>query len=118
MLKQNGSLVSADWESALNAVGEKLKAYSADQIAILTSPQSGTEDQFALSQLAKDLGGAAIDHRLRTLDADDIGMSGCSGSIEQLSSADAALIVGSQPVSYTHVRAHETSLPSRMPSSA
>lgn len=95
MIKHNQDWSECDWEQALRATTEMLKGRAADQVAILASSQASTEDHFSLVQFAASLGGATVDHRLRTLDADDTGIAHCSIPLSSLSSTDAALVVGS-----------------------
>ncbi len=98
-IKRGDSWETADWDSALAVTKDILSSchqlHGAEQIGILTSPQAITEDQFALARFAQALGGAAIDYRLRSLDADDTGSAHTTLPLAGLSAATAVLLVGS-----------------------
>lgn len=98
-IKSGDKWENSDWESALNSVkdilGDCREQHGAEHIGILASPQAVTEDHFALTQFAASLGGAVVDHRLRTLDAKDQGYARSSMPLAALSTANAALLVGS-----------------------
>jgi NADH-quinone oxidoreductase subunit G len=71
MLRIGGSLQAVDWEVALAAAAEGLqKAAAANQAAsgFLASPLATVEELYLLAQVARGLGCANIDHRLRQLD--------------------------------------------------
>ncbi len=98
-IKNGESWENSDWESALNTVKDALdhclEQHGAEHIGILASPQAVTEDHFALSQFAASLGGAIVDHRVRTLDAKDQGYARSSMPLAALTTANAALLIGS-----------------------
>jgi NADH-quinone oxidoreductase subunit G len=72
MVRVNGVLEAVDWEVALTAAAEGLqqaaKVHSAGKLGILSSPMATIEEMYLLSQIARGLGTANIDHRLRQLD--------------------------------------------------
>jgi NADH-quinone oxidoreductase subunit G len=71
MLRVGGALQAVDWEVALTAAAEGLqKAAAANKAAtgFLASPMSTVEELYLLAQVARGLGSANIDHRLRQLD--------------------------------------------------
>jgi NADH-quinone oxidoreductase subunit G len=71
MLRIDGALQVVDWEVALNAAAEGLqKAAALDKRAtgFLASPMATVEELYLLAQIARGLGCANIDHRLRQLD--------------------------------------------------
>jgi NADH-quinone oxidoreductase subunit G len=71
MLRVGGALQAVDWEVALTAAAEGLqKAAAANQAAtgFLASPMATVEELYLLAQVARGLGCANIDHRLRQLD--------------------------------------------------
>jgi NADH-quinone oxidoreductase subunit G len=71
MLRIGGALQAVDWEVALTAAAEGLqKSAAANKAAsgFLASPMSTVEELYLLAQVARGLGCANIDHRLRQLD--------------------------------------------------
>jgi NADH-quinone oxidoreductase subunit G len=72
MLRTDGSLQDVDWEVALNEAAERLQkvrtAHGAAAIGFLSSPSATLEELYLLAQIARGLGCANIDHRLRQLD--------------------------------------------------
>jgi NADH-quinone oxidoreductase subunit G len=71
MLRIGGSLQAVDWEVALTAAAEGLqKSAAVDKAAtgFLASPMATIEELYLLAQVARGLGCANIDHRLRQLD--------------------------------------------------
>ena len=71
MLRIDGNLQAVDWEVALTAAAEGLqKAGAASKAAtgFLASPMATLEELYLLAQIARGLGCANIDHRLRQLD--------------------------------------------------
>jgi NADH-quinone oxidoreductase subunit G len=71
MLRVGGALQAVDWEVALNAAAEGLQKSAAGNPAatgFLASPMSTIEELYLLAQVARGLGCANIDHRLRQLD--------------------------------------------------
>ncbi len=98
-IKRGDSWEQVDWETALNSaagiIGDCREHHGADQIAVLASPQAVTEDYFALTRFAQALGGADVDYRLRSLDADDNGFAHSSMPLASLDTTGAILLVGS-----------------------
>jgi NADH-quinone oxidoreductase subunit G len=71
MLRIAGALQGVDWEVALTAAAEGLQKSAAANPAatgFLASPMSTVEELYLLAQVARGLGCANIDHRLRQLD--------------------------------------------------
>jgi NADH-quinone oxidoreductase subunit G len=71
MLRIGGALQAVDWEVALTAAAEGLQKSAAANPAasgFLASPMSTVEELYLLAQVARGLGCANIDHRLRQLD--------------------------------------------------
>ena len=105
MVKVDGSWRETDWDSALQAAVEGLRGvvsqHGADQIGVLASPNSTLEEFYLLQAIARGLGTANIDHRLRRVDFSDqdsapLGPS-LGQSLEDLERVDAALVVGANP---------------------
>jgi NADH-quinone oxidoreductase subunit G len=71
MLRIDGALQAVDWEVALAAAAEGLQRSAAMAKAatgFLASPLATVEELYLLAQIARGLGSANIDHRLRQLD--------------------------------------------------
>ena len=70
-LKVNNEWKDISWEQALNIVVEQINANDKDQISLLASPSSTTEEFYLLSKIAQDLSVNNLDHRLRRTDFSD-----------------------------------------------
>lgn len=72
LLKRDGIWEEVSWTAALEIIASSLenvkKAYGADNIAALISPNSTVEEQFLLQKLVRELGSDNIDHRLQQTD--------------------------------------------------
>jgi NADH-quinone oxidoreductase subunit G len=72
MVRINGELQVVDWEVALNEAAEGLQrvvaAHGAAATGFLASPTATVEELYLLAQVARGVGSANIDHRLRQLD--------------------------------------------------
>lgn len=72
LLKRDGVWEEVNWTTALEIIASSLenvkKAYGAEQIAALISPNSTVEEQFLLQKLLRELGSHNIDHRLQQTD--------------------------------------------------
>jgi NADH-quinone oxidoreductase subunit G len=72
MLRIDGVLRAVEWEVALNAAAEGLQstvaAHGAAALGFLASPMATLEELYLLARVARGLGCANIDHRLRQLD--------------------------------------------------
>jgi len=72
MLRIDGALQVVDWEVALTAAAEGLQkvvaAHGAAGAGFLGSPMATLEEMYLLAQIARGVGSANIDHRLRQLD--------------------------------------------------
>jgi len=102
-IRENGVLQETDWETALQKIAEKLgrvaKQHGAGQIGAIASPNSTLEELFLLSRIARGLGSANLDHRLRRTDfrddASDPLFPSLGVSIKDLETANSVLVVGS-----------------------
>jgi NADH-quinone oxidoreductase subunit G len=70
MLREGTEWVETDWETALAKVAEGLRSRAAD-LGVLASSTSTLEELYLLGRLARGLGSANIDHRLRQRDFRD-----------------------------------------------
>jgi NADH-quinone oxidoreductase subunit G len=103
LLKRDGVWEEVDWTTALEIIASSFenvkKAYGAEQIAALISPNSTLEEQYLLKKLLREFGSHNIDHRLQQTDFRDrhtlttypqLGMP-----IAELENLDAVLLIGS-----------------------
>jgi NADH-quinone oxidoreductase subunit G len=70
MIRKGSEWVETDWETALTKVIEGLKP-RASELGVLASSTSTLEELYLLGRLARGLGSANIDHRLRQRDFRD-----------------------------------------------
>ena len=72
MVRINGVLEPVEWEVALTAAAEGLQkaiaAHGAAAAGFLASPMATVEELYLLARIARGVGSANIDHRLRQLD--------------------------------------------------
>ncbi len=72
MLRIDGELAPVDWDVALTAAAEGLQkvaaAHGGSAAGFLASPGATLEELYLLARIARGLGSANIDHRLRQLD--------------------------------------------------
>jgi NADH-quinone oxidoreductase subunit G len=96
---RDGSWRECDWQTALEAAASGLKAAPADRLGVLAGASGTVEEYALLQQLAAGLGTANIDHRLRqgdfSGDAADPAIPSLGGSIAEVDSLQALLVVGS-----------------------
>ena len=103
MIKQGGSWIETDWQTALEYVANGLRQIKAEhgagQIGALGSPHSTLEELYLLQKLVRGLGSHNIDHRTRQadfrLDAVAQGTPWLGTSIESIESTESLLIIGS-----------------------
>lgn len=102
-IRENGVLQETDWETALQKVAEKLgriaKQHGGGQIGAVASPNSTLEELHLLARVARGLGSANLDHRLRRTDfrddASDPLFPSLGVAIKDLETANSVLVVGS-----------------------
>ncbi len=98
LLRRGADWVEADWESALMAVAEGLKARAAD-LGVLASSSATLEELYLTQRLARGLGTNNIDHRLRQRDfrdqAADPVFPGLGMAVAEVDGLDALLVIGS-----------------------
>ncbi len=103
MLRENGVWQESDWETALERASQRLgsivKQHGGAQLGALAAPGSTVEELYLLARIARGLGSANLDHRLRRTDFRDQASEplypalGCA--ISELEQATAVLVVGS-----------------------
>jgi NADH-quinone oxidoreductase subunit G len=95
----DGTWLETDWQTALEAAANGLKAAGADRLGVLAGASGTVEEYALLAQLAAGLGTANIDHRLRQLDfaadAADPALPSLGGAIAEVDHLQALLVVGS-----------------------
>ncbi|OOG63319.1 NADH-quinone oxidoreductase subunit G [Rhodanobacter sp. B04] len=95
-VKRNGQWQTTTWEDALQFAGEALKKAPGSELGILVHPASSNEEGDLLMRLARGLGSAHVDHRLRQLDfADNAVASSFALPVNDVAQVKAALLVGS-----------------------
>jgi NADH-quinone oxidoreductase subunit G len=95
-VKRNGVWQSTSWEEALNVAADALKRVPGNELGILVHPASSNEEGDLLLRLARGLGSAHIDHRLRQLDfADQATARPFAMPVAELARVTAALLIGS-----------------------
>jgi NADH-quinone oxidoreductase subunit G len=105
MVKSDGEWQSVDWETALQATVEGIRAliaaHGADQVGVLVSPTATVEEMLLTQAVARGVGINNIDHRLRQSDFSDQDTAPLCPTlgqpIEALQDCNAALLVGSNP---------------------
>jgi NADH-quinone oxidoreductase subunit G len=96
MVKRNGQWTATTWDDALSVAGEALKNVAGVDLGILVHPATSNEEGDLLVRLARGLGSAHIDHRLRQLDfADNAFATPFVSAIASLDKVKSALLVGS-----------------------
>jgi len=103
LVRENGVWQEVEWEAALALVAERLgkvvKQHGGAQLGAIASPNATLEELYLLARLARGLGSANIDHRLRRADFRDEAseptypLLGCS--IAELERASSVVVIGS-----------------------
>ena len=95
-VKRNGQWQTTTWEDALQFASEALKKLPGNELGILVHPASSNEEGDLLMRLARGLGSAHVDHRLRQLDfADNAVAQPFALPVVEVGQVKAALLVGS-----------------------
>jgi NADH-quinone oxidoreductase subunit G len=103
MLRIDGTLQAVEWEVALNAAAEGLQKVAAQQggaaAGFLGSPMATVEELYLLGRIARGIGCANIDHRLRQLDfraqEHDAPFPNLGLKIADIERLDGVLVIGS-----------------------
>src|SRR5665811_1527413 len=99
-LREQGRLQPASWQEAFAAIADKLKAASGKRVGAIVGDLAGVEEMYALKDLMGRLGSANIDGRQDGAAIDPAwGRASYlfNATIAGIESADALLIVGSNP---------------------
>ena len=95
-VKRNGQWQATTWEDALAAAAESLKSVPGSELGVLVHPATTNEEADLLLRLARGLGSAHVDHRLRQLDFADHAVATSFGlPVAEVAQVKAALLVGS-----------------------
>jgi NADH-quinone oxidoreductase subunit G len=96
MVKRNGQWTTTTWDDALSVAREALKSVSGADLGILVNPATTNEEGELIVRLARGLGSAHVDHRLRQLDfADNAFAKAFASPVASLDKVKTALLVGS-----------------------
>ncbi|MDQ0008592.1 NADH-quinone oxidoreductase subunit G [Luteibacter jiangsuensis] len=96
MVKRNGQWSATTWDDALSVARESLKSVPGSDLGVLVHGATSNEEGELLVRLARGLGSAHVDHRLRQLDfADNAFAKPFASSIASFEKVKAALLVGS-----------------------
>ena len=95
-VKRNGQWQVTTWEDALKFAGEALKKEKGSELGVLVHPATSNEEGDLLMRMARGLGSAHVDHRLRQLDfSDNAAARTFSLPVADIAQVKAALLVGS-----------------------
>jgi NADH-quinone oxidoreductase subunit G len=96
MVKRNGQWSATTWDDALSVAREALKSVAGSDLGVLVHGATSNEEGELLVRLARGLGSAHVDHRLRQLDfADNAFARPFASTIASFQTVKAALLVGS-----------------------
>jgi len=106
LIKKDGKFVEASWEDAYKEIASAFKAVKGDAIGVVASARNSNEDSFVLKNFAANvLKTANIDYCGRRCNADAVkglaeafGAGATTNSLADLETAQAILIVGSNPL--------------------
>ena len=104
-VKRDGNWMEVDWEDALAATAEGLRAVAAaegaDRLGALVSPNATIEEAYLTQRLVRGLGCPNVDHRQREADFSDQheapSFPGLGGALADLETRDAVLLIGANP---------------------
>jgi NADH-quinone oxidoreductase subunit G len=95
-VKRNGQWQPTTWDDALATAAEALKSVAGNDLGFLVHPSTTNEEGDLLVRLARGLGSAHIDHRLRQLDFADNAFARQFGMpVADVDKVKSALLVGS-----------------------
>jgi NADH-quinone oxidoreductase subunit G len=105
MVKVDGDWQTVDWETALQAAADGIRAvidaHGADQMGVLVSPGATLEEMVLTQAVARGIGIHNIDHRLRQVDFADQDNAPLCPTLGQplaaLEAVHAALVIGANP---------------------
>jgi predicted molibdopterin-dependent oxidoreductase YjgC len=66
LIKKDGEFTEATWDEALDLIAEKLKQYTSDQVAVISSAKCTSEDNYVIQKFTRAvLGTNTVDHCAR-----------------------------------------------------
>lgn len=103
MIKQDGKWVKTDWQTAIAYAAKSIDGvktdHGANQIGVLSSSSSTTEELYLLQKLMRELGINNIDHRLSqsdfALDGNTVGTLSLGDKLTNFTAHKSILVVGS-----------------------
>ncbi|UPG84459.1 NADH-quinone oxidoreductase subunit NuoG [Luteibacter aegosomatis] len=96
MVKRNGQWSATTWDDALSVAKEALKSVAGSDLGVLVHGATSNEEGELIVRLARGLGSAHVDHRLRQLDfADNAFAKPFASTIASFDKVKSALLVGS-----------------------
>lgn len=96
MVKRNGQWSATTWDDALSVAREALKSVAGSDLGVLVHGATSNEEGELIVRLARGLGSAHVDHRLRQLDfADNAFAKPFASTIASFDKVKSALLVGS-----------------------
>ncbi|MDF4024276.1 NADH-quinone oxidoreductase subunit NuoG [Luteibacter sp. PPL201] len=96
MVKRNGQWSATTWDDALSVAREALKSVAGADLGVLVHGATSNEEGELIVRLARGLGSAHVDHRLRQLDfADNAFAKPFASTIASFDKVTSALLVGS-----------------------
>ncbi|WP_019623581.1 NADH-quinone oxidoreductase subunit NuoG [Thioalkalivibrio thiocyanoxidans] len=100
-MKVDGQWQDVSWETALSYAVEGLKETAPERIGALLSPSLSVEEHYLAQKVLRGMGVTDIDHRLDQVDFSDEAAAPLfpylGSSIGELETADAVLLVGTNP---------------------
>ncbi|HET6632597.1 MAG TPA: NADH-quinone oxidoreductase subunit NuoG [Rhodanobacteraceae bacterium] len=93
MLKRDGQWQAVDWDTALEAARDGVRA-AGRELGVLAQPATSCEEGALLARLAAGLGSSHVDHRLRRLDFAGSAHAGFEAAANDVADAGAVLLVG------------------------
>ena len=109
-IKDGGEWRDIEWSDALAHAAEVLTTTDGDKLGIISSPAATVEEGYLLSQLAKHLGTANIDHRLDRRDISgqdtDPVFEGLGCAVDEIEQQGAVLVAGSNVRNEAPIIAH------------
>ncbi len=102
MVKQDGEMVSVEWDEALDVVAKKFAEYKSNEVAVIASAKCTNEDTYVAQKFARvALGTNNIDNQARLYLSPSVagltrsfGSGAMTNSIEEISDAACVLAIG------------------------
>jgi len=98
LVKRNGAWCEVEWDEALRAASDALRAVPTGDLGVLVHGATSTEEGALLRRLAHGLGSQHLDHRLRSLDLSDrAAATAFELPFAEIEKADVIVLVGCDP---------------------